>query len=142
VHKSAPLTSLIPPATIRVTVVRPSTPTLAVLALVGANVIWGASAVVSKAVLAHVPPLTLYGTIRLHQERSFPGRVSGTELWSPDFVRYAEAFGGLGIRVECNDDIADAVHTALMHPGIAVLSIAVSQETIAVGTSLSAVAAG
>lgn len=83
----------------------------------------------------------LYGTIRLHQERSFPGRVSGTELWSPDFVRYAEAFGGLGIRVESNDDIADAVHSALVHPGIAVLSIAVSRETIAVGTRMSEVAA-
>jgi acetolactate synthase-1/2/3 large subunit len=85
---------------------------------------------------------SLYGTIRLHQERAFPGRVSGTELWSPDFVRYAEAFGGLGIRVECNDELADAVHAALAHPGITVLSIAVSRETIAVGTSLSAVTAG
>jgi acetolactate synthase-1/2/3 large subunit len=85
---------------------------------------------------------SLYGTIRLHQERSFPGRISGTELWSPDFVRYAEAFGGLGIRVECNDDIAEAVHTALAHPGISILSIAVSQETIAVGTRMSEVASG
>jgi acetolactate synthase-1/2/3 large subunit len=83
----------------------------------------------------------LYGTIRLHQERSFPGRVSGTELWSPDFVRYAEAFGGLGLRIECNDDIAEAVHTALAYPGISILSIAVSQETIAVGTRMSEVAA-
>ncbi len=83
----------------------------------------------------------LYGTIRLHQERSFPGRVSGTKLWSPDFVRYAEAFGGLGLRVECNDDIAEAVHIALAHPGISILSIAVSQETIAVGTRMSEVAA-
>jgi acetolactate synthase-1/2/3 large subunit len=83
---------------------------------------------------------SLYGTIRLHQERSFPGRVSGTELWSPDFVRYAEAFGGLGLRVECNDDVAEAVQTALAHPGISVLSVAVSQETIAVGTRMSEVA--
>jgi len=84
---------------------------------------------------------SLYGTIRLHQERSFPGRVSGTELWSPDFVRYAEAFGGLGIRVECNNDVAEAVHTALAHPGVSILSIAVSQETIAVGTRMSEVTA-
>jgi acetolactate synthase-1/2/3 large subunit len=83
----------------------------------------------------------LYGTIRLHQERAFPGRVSGTELWSPDLVRYAEAFGGLGIRIERNEEIAGALQTALAHPGIAVLSIAVSREAIAVGTSLSAVAA-
>jgi acetolactate synthase-1/2/3 large subunit len=84
----------------------------------------------------------LYGTIRLHQERSFPGRVSGTELWSPDLVRYAEAFGGIGIRVERNEDIGEAVQTALAHPGISLLSIAMDREAIAVGTSLSAIAAG
>ena len=54
-----PLTSLIPPFAIRVPLLRPSPRTLAVLALVGANAIWGASAVASKAVLVHVPPMTL-----------------------------------------------------------------------------------
>jgi acetolactate synthase-1/2/3 large subunit len=84
----------------------------------------------------------LYGTIRLHQERAYPGRVAGTELWSPDFVRYAEAFGGIGVRVERDDEIAEALATALAHPGIAVVSIAVSREMIAVGTRLSEVGAG
>ena len=37
----------------------------------------------------------MYGTIRMHQEREFPGRVSGTELLNPDFDAYARAFGGL-----------------------------------------------
>jgi acetolactate synthase-1/2/3 large subunit len=82
----------------------------------------------------------LYGTIRLHQERTYPGRVSGTELWSPDFVRYAEAFGGLGVRVECNQDVPDAVRAVLDHPGIAVLSVAVARETIGVGQTLGHVA--
>jgi acetolactate synthase-1/2/3 large subunit len=84
----------------------------------------------------------LYGTIRLHQEREFPGRVAGTELWSPDFVRFAEAFGGLGLRVERNDEIADAISTALAHPGIAVVAIGVARESIAVGTSLSSLDGG
>jgi acetolactate synthase I/II/III large subunit len=79
----------------------------------------------------------LYGTIRLHQERAYPGRVAGTELWSPDFTRYAEAFGGIGIRVERDQDIPEALATALAHPGIAIVSVAVSRETIAVGTRLS-----
>lgn len=83
----------------------------------------------------------LYGTIRLHQEREYPGRVAGTELWSPDFVRYAEAFGGLGIRVEDNRDVADAIRAALAFPGISIVSVAVARETIAVGTKLSEVAA-
>lgn len=81
----------------------------------------------------------LYGTIRLHQERAYPGRVAGTELWSPDFTRYAEAFGGIGLRVERDDEIPEALATALAHPGIAIVSVAVSRETIAVGTRLSEV---
>jgi len=82
----------------------------------------------------------LYGTIRLHQERAYPGRVSGTEIWSPDFVRYAEAFGGLGIRIDRNEEVGDAVRTALAHPGIAVIAASVARDTIAVGQSLSAIA--
>lgn len=84
----------------------------------------------------------LYGTIRLHQEREYPGRVAGTELWSPDLVRYAEAFGGLGIRVEHNEDVPDAIRAALAHPGISIVSVAIARETIAVGTALSEVAVG
>ena len=82
-----------------------------------------------------------YGTIRLHQERAYPGRVAGTELWSPDFTRYAEAFGGIGIRVERDADISEALATAIAHPGIAIVSVAVARETIAVGTKLSEVQA-
>jgi acetolactate synthase-1/2/3 large subunit len=82
----------------------------------------------------------LYGTIRLHQEREYPGRIAGTELWSPDFTRYAAAFGGLGIRVERNADVAEAIRAALAHPGISIISVALSREAIAVGTSLAAVA--
>ncbi len=84
----------------------------------------------------------LYGTIRLHQERTYPRRVAGTELWSPDFVRYAEAFGGLGVRVERNEEIGDAIAAALAHPGMAIVEVAVSREAIAVGQSLSGVGAG
>ena len=42
----------------------------------------------------------MYGTIRMHQERDFPGRVVGTELKNPDFAAFAKAFGGHGERVE------------------------------------------
>jgi acetolactate synthase-1/2/3 large subunit len=79
---------------------------------------------------------SLYGTIRMHQERAYPGRVSGTELWSPDFVKYAEAFGGIGVRIDNNADIADGVRTVLAHPGISILEVAVDPETISVGQTL------
>jgi acetolactate synthase-1/2/3 large subunit len=81
----------------------------------------------------------IYGTIRLHQEREYPGRVSGTTIWSPDFRHYAQAFGGLGIRVERNADVAEAVRQVLAHDGISILDVAVSPETIAVGQFLSQV---
>ena len=38
----------------------------------------------------------MYGTIRMHQERAYPCRVSGTALTNPDFAKYIEAFGGHG----------------------------------------------
>ena len=38
----------------------------------------------------------MYGTIRMHQERAYPWRVSGTALTNPDFGKYIEAFGGHG----------------------------------------------
>ena len=40
----------------------------------------------------------MYGTIRMHQERTYPGRVSGTDLTNPDFAALARAFGGFGAR--------------------------------------------
>ena len=79
---------------------------------------------------------SMYGTIRLHQERAYPGRVAGTNLASPDFVRYAEAFGGVGVRVEHNADIVDGIRDVFGQPGVGILEIAVAQDTIAVGQSL------
>ena len=79
---------------------------------------------------------SMYGTIRLHQERAYPGRVAGTNLASPDFVRLAEAFGGMGVRIEQNADITDGVRQVFERPGIGILEVAVAEDTIAVGQSL------
>ena len=54
-----------------------------------------------------------YGTIRTHQERHHPGRVSGTQLQNPDFALMAQAFGGTGVRVTEESQVASAVTTAL-----------------------------
>ncbi len=53
-----------------------------------------------------------YGTIRMHQEREYPGRVSGTGLTNPDFSTYARAFGGFGVTVEKTEDFAAAFKAA------------------------------
>ena len=50
----------------------------------------------------------LYGTIRMHQERHYPGRVVATELSNPDFVALAAAFGLRGYRVTRTDEFAPA----------------------------------
>lgn len=55
----------------------------------------------------------MYGTIRMHQEREFPGRVCATELNNPDFAAYARAFGGHGERVERTDEFEPAFERAL-----------------------------
>jgi acetolactate synthase-1/2/3 large subunit len=54
-----------------------------------------------------------YGTIRTHQERHYPDRVSGTQLKNPDFSLMATAFGGYGIKVERDADIPAAITAAL-----------------------------
>ncbi len=54
----------------------------------------------------------IYGTIRMHQEREYPGRVSGTDLRNPDFAAYARAFGGFGATVEKTADFAKAFEAA------------------------------
>ncbi|MGL5447519.1 MAG: thiamine pyrophosphate-binding protein, partial [Rhabdaerophilum sp.] len=54
----------------------------------------------------------MYGTIRMHQERHYPGRVSATELKNPDFADYARAFGGHGERVERTEEFIPAFERA------------------------------
>jgi len=49
-----------------------------------------------------------YGTIRMHQEREYPGRVIGTDMVNPDFVALAEAYGARGERVEKTEEFEAA----------------------------------
>jgi len=55
----------------------------------------------------------MFGTIRMHQEREYPGRVSGTTLHNPDFAAVARAFGGHGETVETTEEFAPALQRAL-----------------------------
>jgi acetolactate synthase-1/2/3 large subunit len=55
----------------------------------------------------------MYGTIRMHQEREYPGRISATSLKNPDFASLARSFGGHGERVEHSDDFGPAFERAL-----------------------------
>ncbi len=57
----------------------------------------------------------MYGTIRMHQERGYPGRVSGTELHNPDFAALARAYGASGEVVETTAQFGPALARALAH---------------------------
>jgi acetolactate synthase-1/2/3 large subunit len=79
----------------------------------------------------------MYGTIRMHQERRFPGRVSGTDLQNPDFVALARAFGAYGERVERTADAPAALDRALGAGTAAVLHVPVDPEALTPRQTLS-----
>ncbi len=79
----------------------------------------------------------MYGTIRMHQEREYPGRVSGTELSNPDFAAYARAFGGHGETVERSADFAPAFQRAAASGKPAILELRIDPEAITPSATLS-----
>ncbi|MDX6471623.1 MAG: acetolactate synthase large subunit [Gaiellaceae bacterium] len=83
----------------------------------------------------------MYGTIRMHQERHFPGRVIGTELVNPDFAAYARAFGAHGETVTSTAEFAGALDRALASGGSALLELQIDPEAINPRTTLSAIRA-
>ena len=80
-----------------------------------------------------------YGTIRMHQEREFPERLSGTRLSNPDFAAWARAFGGWAASVERTDAFAPALAEAMARTGVRLLHLKTDVELITAGTTLSAV---
>lgn len=78
-----------------------------------------------------------YGTIRMHQERDFPNRVSGTDLRNPDFAAYARAFGGHGETVERTQDFPQAFERARASGKPAIIEIKLDAEAITPTRTLS-----
>src|SRR6266700_3866612 len=81
----------------------------------------------------------MYGTIRMHQEREYPGRVVGTGLQNPDFAAYARAFGGFGATVERTADFVPAFTAAQSSRKPAILHLKVDPEAITPTTTLAAI---
>jgi acetolactate synthase-1/2/3 large subunit len=84
----------------------------------------------------------MYGTIRMHQEQRFPGRVVGTELVNPDFAAYAQAFGAFGENVERTEAFPDALERALGSGRPALLALRLDPEAITPRTTLTALRSG
>jgi len=83
----------------------------------------------------------IYGTIRMHQEREYPGRIVATDLRNPDFVAYAQAFGGFGISVERTADFAAAFKAAVASGKPAIIRLAIDPDAITPATTLAKIRA-
>ena len=81
---------------------------------------------------------SMYGTIRMHQERRFPGRVVGTALKNPDFAALARAYGGFGAAVARTEEFAPAFEEAVASGRPAVIELRMDPEMITTRTTLSA----
>ncbi|QJQ32019.1 thiamine pyrophosphate-binding protein [Sphingomonas lacunae] len=79
-----------------------------------------------------------YGTIRMHQEREFPHRLSATTLVNPDFAALARAYGGWATTVERTDQFAPALADAMAQKGLRLLHLKTDVERISNATTISA----
>ncbi len=78
----------------------------------------------------------MYGTIRMHQEREYPNRVSATDLRNPDFAAYARAFGGFGVTVEATDDFPAAYRAAEASGQPAIIHLKIDPQAITPSATL------
>ena len=79
-----------------------------------------------------------YGTIRMHQERDYPGRTHATDLTNPEFSVWAKSFGAFGELVTKTEEFPDAFERALNARRAAVLELRLPIEAISARTTLSA----
>jgi acetolactate synthase-1/2/3 large subunit len=79
----------------------------------------------------------MYGTIRMHQERRFPGRVVGTALKNPDFLALARAYGALAASITRTEEFAPAFEAAAACNGPAIIELKMDPEVITTRATLS-----
>jgi acetolactate synthase-1/2/3 large subunit len=83
----------------------------------------------------------MYGTIRMHQERHYPGHSYATDLTNPDFAAYARAFGAHGETVRTTEEFAPAFERALACGAPAIVHLVIEPEVITTRTTLSEIRA-
>ncbi len=72
----------------------------------------------------------IYGTIRTHQEREYPGRISGTKLSNPDFTAWGRSFGIAAHRLAMGGNVEEVVKAFLAEPGAALLHVKSSAQSL------------
>jgi len=83
----------------------------------------------------------MYGTIRMHQERNYPGRVVGTTLVNPDFAAFARSFGAHGETVQSTEEFRPAFERALAAGKPSVIELKIDPEALSPRQSLSQIRA-
>lgn len=78
-----------------------------------------------------------YGTIRMHQEKTYPGRVSGTALTNPDFAALSESYGGFGATVTRTEDFAAAFEQARASGKLSVIELVLDDEVLSTSQTVS-----
>lgn len=81
----------------------------------------------------------VHGTIRMHQERDYPGRTIATDLVNPDFAALARAYGGHGETVASTEEFAPAFERAVASHKPAIIEVKFDSEAISTSTTLSAI---
>ncbi len=132
------------PAAVAAKLVRPGTP---VVCFAGDGCLMMTVQEFATAVQHDLPIVVIvsnngvYGTIRMHQEREYPGRVSATSLSNPDFAAMAQSFGGHGEKVTSTEDFPAAFERALSAGKPALIELITDPEAINPRTTLSAIRA-
>jgi acetolactate synthase-1/2/3 large subunit len=93
----------------------------------------------AKKLLVVVVDNGTYGTIRMHQEREYPGRVSGSDLFNPDFAKLAEAFGFAAFHAESTEQVGPALDAAMAAGQPALLHLRLSSDVSTSRTTLTAI---
>ena len=102
---------------------------------------FGTAAQVGANVIVVVVDNGMYGTIRMHQERHYPGRVHATGLKNPDFAALARAYGGHGETVTATEQFAPALQRARTAGVPAIIHVHVDPEAITATATLSQIRA-
>ena len=90
-------------------------------------------------IIAIVIDNSIYGTIRMHQEREYPGRVSATSMRSPDFAALARGYGGHGETVEKTEDFAPAFERCAASGVASLIHVKIASDAISPVTTLTAI---
>jgi acetolactate synthase I/II/III large subunit len=130
------------PAAVAARLLHPDRP---VVAFVGDGGMLMTGQEIATAIHHNIDPVILvinnnmYGTIRMHQERDYPGREFATSLSNPDFAAWAKSFGAHGERVTRTEEFAAAFERASKAGKVAVIELCIDPDVISTRTTLSAV---